>query len=275
MPRRPLISAVASSASSPAIDLPSTAVTMSPSSIPASLGGRVVEDGRDAQARAATSLTLRPTPEKRPSVDLLEARVGLGVEVVGEAVLVAPPELVDHPRDRGVLELVGVDLVGSSSPRSRRAPPWSARLVVAEDSRSSLAARGSDDRAPRIATGTTRACSAAARTLAMERRLRVRAAQTRRKRRSVRPLPSAETAIAAPSRRPRSAWRRRSSAAAATGRRCRQADRRWSPCPGRAARPRSRRRSSRQTSPSTMNGQRMNQLVAPTSRITSTSRRRA
>jgi hypothetical protein len=30
-----------------------------------------------------------------------------------------------------------------------------------------------------------------------------------------------------------------------------------------------------QTSPSTMNGQRMNQLVAPTSRITSTSRRRA
>ena len=67
MPGLPLILAVARSASSPAIEWPSTSVIRSPSVIPASFAG---ESSNTVATRSPrfTSVTLIPTPEKLPSV---------------------------------------------------------------------------------------------------------------------------------------------------------------------------------------------------------------
>ena len=67
VPALPLISAVARSGSSPAIDLPSTSVTMSPWRIPASFAGEPSNVLATRRPRL-TPVTLMPTPEKLPSV---------------------------------------------------------------------------------------------------------------------------------------------------------------------------------------------------------------
>ena len=66
-PASPLIWPVASSESVPAIDLPSTSVTMSPSWMPASLAGESLKTVATRRP-CLTSLTVSPTPEKRPEV---------------------------------------------------------------------------------------------------------------------------------------------------------------------------------------------------------------
>ncbi len=93
----PLIRAVETSEGTPAIDSPSTATITSPSSIPARSAG---VSGKTLATRspAWTSVTVSPTPEKRPEVAALKRLELLGVEVVGEAVVVAPAQLLDHRR---------------------------------------------------------------------------------------------------------------------------------------------------------------------------------
>ena len=68
LPGGPLIRAEATSAGVPAMSLPSTPTTMSPSSIPAPLAG-VFSSTLATRRPRLTSLTVRPTPENRPDVE--------------------------------------------------------------------------------------------------------------------------------------------------------------------------------------------------------------
>ena len=109
VPGGPLIRAEATSAGMPAIDLPSTATTRSPSSIPASSAG-VFSRTLATRRPRLTSLTVRPTPENSPEVAAFSSSSCFGPEVVREAVVVALAELVDHATDRRALDRLRVDL---------------------------------------------------------------------------------------------------------------------------------------------------------------------
>ena len=110
VPTFPLIFAVATSAGMPPSFLPSAARITSPTAIPAPSAG---ESGKTVVTSrpSGTSLIERPTPLKSPLSAFWNSLVLLGVEVVGEPVVVLLAELVDHAADRAGFELFGRHLL--------------------------------------------------------------------------------------------------------------------------------------------------------------------
>ena len=105
VPAGPLIRAVETSEETPLIDLPSTATITSPTCEPGALGRGVGEDPRDAQAPRHLG-DGQPDAREPARGRGLERLQLLGGEVVGEPVVIALLERVDHSVDRVLVELL-------------------------------------------------------------------------------------------------------------------------------------------------------------------------